>query len=249
MHTITNTVQKAAAIAVMAGLSVCVSLVPFAAQASTWGRAGTWSHPGTWNTGGVTAYGTTGYANDYYANYSPTEQQSTYSPSSSYSQYAPTYASNTYAPSEYYSNYSPSQYYSNYQPTSYVYNRNITVAPTKVVPVPVPVVQQVPYVTLSQVPYTGLDLGPVGTAAYWGFLVLWCLFMAYLIVVKRVHYRLANTLNGFLFGTDEEEDEEETVEKPAGKPLHSTRPDMPTTQIRHSAADPVDDFILSQVHR
>ncbi len=48
--------------------------------------------------------------------------------------------------------------------------------------VPPPVYQNpVPYVTLSAVPYTGLDLGPVGTALYWGFLVLWCLGAAYLI--------------------------------------------------------------------
>lgn len=60
--------------------------------------------------------------------------------------------------------------------------------------------QPAPYVSLSAVPYTGLDLGPVGTALYWGFLILWCLGAAYLIVVKRVQNKLVGALNGFLFG-------------------------------------------------
>ena len=51
--------------------------------------------------------------------------------------------------------------------------------------------QSQPYVTLSQVPYTGLELGPVGTALYWGFLVLWCLIAAYLIAVKKVQNNIA----------------------------------------------------------
>lgn len=52
-------------------------------------------------------------------------------------------------------------------------------------------IAQAPYVTLAAVPYTGLELGPVGTALYWGFLVLWCLLAAYLIAVKKVQNRIA----------------------------------------------------------
>ena len=51
-----------------------------------------------------------------------------------------------------------------------------------------------PYVSLSAVPYTGLDLGPVGTVFYWGFLILWCLAAAYLIVVKRVQNKILSWL-------------------------------------------------------
>ena len=57
-----------------------------------------------------------------------------------------------------------------------------------------------PYVSLSAVPYTGLDLGPVGTVFYWGFLILWCLAAAYLIAVKRVQNKILGWLNNFLFG-------------------------------------------------
>jgi hypothetical protein len=60
---------------------------------------------------------------------------------------------------------------------------------------PTPTAPQ-PYVSLSQVPYTGLELGPVGTALYWGFLTLWCLIAAYLIVVKKVHNKLAAWVAG-----------------------------------------------------
>lgn len=53
-----------------------------------------------------------------------------------------------------------------------------------------------PYVTLAAVPYTGLELGPVGTALYWGFLVLWCLIAAYLIVVKKIQNKIAAWFTG-----------------------------------------------------
>ncbi len=107
-----------------------------------------------------------------------------------------------------------------------------------------------PYITLSQVPYTGLDLGPVGTILYWSFLVFWCLFMAYVLVIKRVHYRLARSLKGFLYGTDEEEEEEDTIETiPAHAPM-GHHP-LPTASTFASApqGDEIDEFILSQVHR
>ena len=57
-----------------------------------------------------------------------------------------------------------------------------------------------PYISLSSIPYTGLELGFWGTIAYWSFLILWCLFAAYLIVVKRVHSKFMN----FLFGSKQE---------------------------------------------
>ncbi len=60
---------------------------------------------------------------------------------------------------------------------------------------------QVPYVTLSQVPYTGLDLTPTEEVAYWGFLIAWCAFAAYLIVVKRAHVTYATSIKEFLFGS------------------------------------------------
>jgi hypothetical protein len=111
-----------------------------------------------------------------------------------------------------------------------------------------------PYVTLSQVPYTGLDLGPFGLVAYWTFLTLWCLFMAYLVAIKQVHYVLANRLKGFLFGADDEDEEEETIEI---IPAHASKaaPVRPHMVIPTYAAavaqgeDPVDEFILSQIHR
>jgi hypothetical protein len=59
-----------------------------------------------------------------------------------------------------------------------------------------PVYPTTPYVTLSQVPYTGYELGPVGTALYWGFLVLWCLIAAYLIAVKKVQNKVAAWFTG-----------------------------------------------------
>jgi len=61
-----------------------------------------------------------------------------------------------------------------------------------------------PYITLSSVPYTGLELGPVGTALYWSFLVFWALFAAYLIVVKRVQNRIYASTKSLLFGTESE---------------------------------------------
>ena len=53
-----------------------------------------------------------------------------------------------------------------------------------------------PGISLAAVPYTGLDLGPWGTAVYWGFLVLWCLVAAYLIAVKKVQNKFATWLFG-----------------------------------------------------
>lgn len=63
--------------------------------------------------------------------------------------------------------------------------------------VPAPM-YQVPIVTLSAMPYTGLELGLGGTIAYWGFLVLWALLAAYLLIVKRVQNALADQLRKFV---------------------------------------------------
>ena len=101
----------------------------------------------------------------------------------------------------------------------------------------------VPYVTLSQVPYTGLDLGPIGLVFYWSFLVLACLAMAYVIVVKRAHYRLASALKGFLFGTEEEEEETEQIEI---APIQTSITPQPKA-VGYN--DEIDEFVMSQINR
>ncbi len=53
---------------------------------------------------------------------------------------------------------------------------------------------QAPVVTLAAIPYTGLELGVVGTIAYWGFLIFWAVLAAYLLIVKRVQNALAEQL-------------------------------------------------------
>ena len=70
--------------------------------------------------------------------------------------------------------------------------------PTYIPPAPT---YRAPYVSLSAVPYTGLDLGTMGTIAYWAFLAIWCLAAAYLIAVKKVQNKIVAGLNGFLFPT------------------------------------------------
>lgn len=97
-----------------------------------------------------------------------------------------------------------------------------------------------PYVTLAAVPYTGLDLGPVGTALYWGFLVLWCLIAAYLIAVKKVQNNIAAWFTGRSVETTE-------VVAHAAPAAHAP--------VAHSAApivvqfDGIDPFIQSQINR
>lgn len=120
-----------------------------------------------------------------------------------------------------------------------------------------------PYINLSAVPYTGLDLGPVGTALYWGFLVLWCLIAAYLIAVKRVHLSVLRWYKKALFGSTELTTGGEGVAAPAfagfshadiarlaemlrgavAGPSHTAH----TPAAQHT--DAVDPFILSQIHR
>ncbi len=96
-----------------------------------------------------------------------------------------------------------------------------------------------PYVSLSQVPYTGLDLGFWGSIAYWGAFVLFALFAAYLIAIKRVQNNIAAYLKSVLFGADEEVIETADVvtapSAPAPAPLME--------------GDVIDSFIMSQINR
>jgi len=107
-------------------------------------------------------------------------------------------------------------------------------------PAPRPVsMQQQPYVTLSQIPYTGLDLGPIGTALYWSFLVLWTLFMAYLIVYKRVQAKLVDGLNKFFFA--------------GPKQAEPSRGNGEAKSVKETFANGsmqgIDPFIASQINR
>jgi hypothetical protein len=111
-----------------------------------------------------------------------------------------------------------------------------------------PPVYQAPYVSLAAVPYTGLELGPVGTALYWSFLVLWCLVAAYLIVVKRVQNTILEKLNGFLFGST-------PVVVGNTNFSHQDVASMPRREEKHNPSsiknevDATDEFVLSQINR
>lgn len=98
----------------------------------------------------------------------------------------------------------------------------------------------VPYVTLSEAPYTGLELGPFGTVIYWSFLVLACLYMTYLLVVKRVQIQLVRYLKRVLF-------DEETTDAPVA---HVAVVQAPVeTAAPAKTTDAIDDFIMSQIKR
>ncbi|HVV39049.1 MAG TPA: hypothetical protein VHD31_01865 [Candidatus Paceibacterota bacterium] len=121
-------------------------------------------------------------------------------------------------------------------------NQTVTCSVTVNVNTYIPPVYQnpVPYVTLAAVPYTGLDLGPVGTTVYWGFLIAWCVFAAYLIAVKRVHMKIARWYNNALFG-------EETHVVHAAHVAPAARAQeraVPAIEV-----EGVDSFIISQIHR
>ena len=99
-----------------------------------------------------------------------------------------------------------------------------------------------PYVTLSQVPYTGLELGPVGTALYWGFLILWCFLIAYLLVVKRVQTSIYRSLNTFLFGSP--------VAKQSVRSAEMTAPTFSKSEPAVAeTTSGVDPFIAAQISR
>ncbi len=104
-----------------------------------------------------------------------------------------------------------------------------------------------PYVSLSQVPYTGLDLGFWGTIAYWGAFVLFALFVAYLIAIKRVQNSIALKLKHFLFGTPHAEYVEESAAA-----LHATPAQARSVEFvaaAQSSEDVIDSFIMSQINR
>ena len=97
-----------------------------------------------------------------------------------------------------------------------------------------------PFVTLTQVPYTGLDLGPVGTVLYWGFLAFWCALAAYLIVIKKVQNSVYNSLKGILF------DSGAASHTAAAHSAHSPAASY-AAPIAHE--DKTDDFVTSQLNR
>jgi hypothetical protein len=99
--------------------------------------------------------------------------------------------------------------------------------------------QAQPYVTLAAVPYTGLELGPVGTAVYWGFLVLWCLIAAYLIAVKKVQ----NSIVAWFTGSTPSQVEHAVTLAPAG---HAH---VAETSAHSAQFDGIDPFIQSQINR
>lgn len=119
-------------------------------------------------------------------------------------------------------------------PGYYIQNGNCYQNVTPIYPAPAPQ----PYVTLSSVPYTGLDLGPVGTTLYWGFLVLWCLFAAYLIAVKRVHSKLAGWIVGSSTSAHVAHDSH------AAPAAHASAHAAPAPQFAG-----IDPFIASQINR
>jgi hypothetical protein len=101
-----------------------------------------------------------------------------------------------------------------------------------------------PYVSLSQVPYTGLDLGFWGSIAYWGAFVLFALFAAYLIAIKRVQNNIANYLKSVLFGADEEI--ETTTDAETAPQITATPAPV---AVATTNGDMIDSFIMSQINR
>ncbi len=85
---------------------------------------------------------------------------------------------------------------------------------------------------------------------YWGLLAMWCAFMAYLVVVKRLHYQLAEKLNAMFFGEADEETTGETVEttpQPTLIPVAASTSVGATTQAQE--IDAIDNFIYGQIFR
>ncbi len=113
--------------------------------------------------------------------------------------------------------------------------------------IPPPVYPQTPYITLSSVPYTGLDLGPVGTAVYWSFLMLWCVLAAYLVAVKRIHVSIYR----FLFGESEVAASSQTVSQRSSDLLYDVQPHRQARPFAQQSATTLDmdPFLASQIHR
>ncbi len=102
----------------------------------------------------------------------------------------------------------------------------------------VPPAYNTPYVSLSAVPYTGLELGPYGTVIYWSFLILWCLFAAYLVAVKKVQNNIANWFAG------KRHAEPAHVHDVHAEHVVASHEDTPAHVYREDA---VDDFIAQQL--
>lgn len=97
-------------------------------------------------------------------------------------------------------------------------------------------------VSLSQVPYTGLDLGTWGTMLYWLFLIAWCAFGAYLIVVKRVQNKVVDSFSSLVAG------KASTSSHGIAQPAHASH----TASHAHAPkkeTDYTDDFVLAQIAR
>src|SRR3989344_607266 len=104
-----------------------------------------------------------------------------------------------------------------------------------------------PGISLAAVPYTGLDLGPWGTAVYWGFLVLWCLVAAYLIAVKKVQNKFATWLFG---GTAQNSASQKSSDLPSSGTLRATSAGQTfVKQNSSSQFSGIDPFIASQISR
>ena len=139
-----------------------------------------------------------------------------------------------------------SGYYGTY-PNCYInqapYSQPVVYQQPQVYQQPVAYQQAAPYVSLTQVPYTGLDLGFWGTIAYWGFMVVFALFAAYLIAVKRVQNNVARYLKVVLFGADDE-----AVAVPATVAYAEVAVAAPAV-AHNTNSDVIDSFIMSQINR
>jgi hypothetical protein len=149
----------------------------------------------------------------------------------------PSYQPPAYQPPAYQQQYCQSGYYGTY-PNCYRQQMPVYQQPMAY--------NNTPYVSLSQVPYTGLDLGFWGTIAYWGAFVLFALFAAYLIAIKRVQNNIARSLKVLLFG------ESETAEEAAAPAAEAQVETVAAPAVAAEAqtnGDMIDSFIMSQVNR
>jgi hypothetical protein len=89
-------------------------------------------------------------------------------------------------------------------------------------------------------------LGFWGSIAYWGAFVLFALFAAYLIAIKRVQNTIAAYLKSVLFGTDEEAEVETTTDTETAPQINTT---PATVAVATTNGDVIDSFIMSQINR
>jgi hypothetical protein len=145
-------------------------------------------------------------------------------------------------------------YTTTYTGTFYGYNGqqencSVTVQVSSGVTYNNPPVNNTPYVTLSEVPYTGLELGTTGTILYWGFLVLWCLFAAYLVVIKRTHLSIYRWYSEMLFGTPSFAGNGMTSTAQATYSTPVTTYSAPVVRPAATTNDAIDPFIMQQINR